>query len=293
MVSPWAAAFLSPAAALGASVWNDDFLCYKEGSDSLIVLRELLDKGMWKIPKDTDKVQYEKRMNESLQRQNPKYWKAREKSLTENAMPDARKDIIFRGEDYKEKFRIKDGESIKVTAGYDGEVFIVKCRWIDEAHIKVCSDYYHNREFMERHTRSGNVYEPILGQAPKIDVLIEEPGKPPRNAEILMSFAALKEMLGGELVITNLYRNVASIAGENGNGIIVICELAKGNITSLHQTEEIIYKRDFKTREAEAAKENNTDISTRLAEGKEKADTHNKARPPQEKPNRSTITPEH
>jgi hypothetical protein len=62
-------------------------------------------------------------------------------------LEDKRKDIIFRGGDYREAFRIKDGESIKFTSGYDGKVSVEKCRWIDECLTKIGSEYYHVDEW--------------------------------------------------------------------------------------------------------------------------------------------------
>jgi hypothetical protein len=160
-------------------------------------------------------------------------------------MKDVRKDIIFRDTDYKEKFRIKDGESIKVTRGYDGEVVLRKCRFIDEAHVKVGNDYFHIDEYAEKSARAGNETEPIrpewqketaaklaeraerirkgdvdplidnmlrvtndgrkLNLEPKIDILAAKYGEALRETEIPMTEAALRELVGGDYTTETLY----------------------------------------------------------------------------------------
>jgi hypothetical protein len=91
-------------------------------------------------------------------------------------LEDVRKDIIFRDSEYKEKFRIKDGESIKVTLGYDGEVVTRKCRWIDECHTKIGSEYYHVDEYAEKSAKVGNKTEPAASVKPQIDILAAKYG---------------------------------------------------------------------------------------------------------------------
>ena len=151
-----------------------------------------------------------------------------------DSMVDARKDIIFHDENYKERFRIKDGESIKITVAYDGEEVIRKCRFLDETHMNVGSTCYHMDEFMEKNMRVGNKYEPIPNQEPKIDIVVAAPGKPPCDIEIPMNLAAMREILGGEPEIVNQDNFSATITGKNGNGIIIVCGISSDNLTSLH-----------------------------------------------------------
>lgn len=204
MVRYGASEFLSSEALKVAFRENRSF-CFEEDCDEAVVLRELLDKKLWELPaRISDKAGYEDSINRSLMQWHPEYWEARQKTLAaqtekvEPDMPDFRKDIIFRDTDYKEKFRIKDGDSIKITVAYDCEKLIRKCRWLDEAHMNVGSTCFHMDEFMEKATRVGNKYEPVPNQEPKLDVVIAESGKPPRDAVIDMSAAAIRELLGGE-----------------------------------------------------------------------------------------------
>lgn len=77
--------FLSSEALKCAFRENRSF-CFEEDCDAQIVLRELLDKNMWKIPdRIVDKVRYEDGINKSLQRWHPEYWEARQKSLSAQA----------------------------------------------------------------------------------------------------------------------------------------------------------------------------------------------------------------
>ncbi|MCL2516934.1 MAG: hypothetical protein FWF15_00080 [Oscillospiraceae bacterium] len=197
----------------------------------------------------------------------------------EPKMKDVRRDIIFRDEDYKEKFRIKDGDSIKITVAYDGEELIRKCRWLDEAHMNVGSTCYHMDEFMEKQMRIGNKYESIPDQEPKLDVVVAEPGKPPRDAVIPMTSAALREITGGEPEIIGKDKYSASVEGKNGNGTVVICGISENYLTSLHP-----YVAQTKKHELAAAQENfKPTLADRLESGKAKAAEHNSAanKPPQ------------
>jgi hypothetical protein len=166
-----------------------------------------------------------------------------------NAMEDVRKTIIFRDSEYKEKFRIKDGDSIKVTLGYDGEVVTRKCRWIDECHTKIGNEYYHNDEYAEKSAKVGNKTEPVTSLKPKIDILAAKYGEALQDIEIPMTEAAIKKLVGGKFEAETLYypsrteqikdRKVeikgqafgAVVRGKDG---IVVCGLADGVLTSLH-----------------------------------------------------------
>jgi hypothetical protein len=113
-------------------------------------------------------------------------------------LKDVRKDIIFRDIHYKEMFRIKDGDSIKITVAYDGEEVIRKCRWIDEAHTKIGSEYYHNDEFSSKAAKVGNRYEVAPNPKPRIDVLAAKYGEELQAVEIPMTEAAIRKLVGGK-----------------------------------------------------------------------------------------------
>ena len=60
----------------------DDFfplICYEEDAQESVVLRELLDKKLWKIPdRIKDKGQFEEKLNQSIRQYHPEYWRARQ-----------------------------------------------------------------------------------------------------------------------------------------------------------------------------------------------------------------------
>jgi hypothetical protein len=149
---------------------------------------------------------------------------------------------------------------------------------LDETHLDVGSTCYHVSEFMERQTRVGNIYEPIPGQKPKLDILIAEPGQPPRYAEIPMTFAALHKLLGGELEITKQNDRAAFVQGKNGNGILAVCGLNGENLTSLHPYTAQSYKHKLAERPAAANEKAKQTIAERLEAGKQKAAEHNASR---------------
>jgi hypothetical protein len=182
-------------------------------------------------------------------------------------MQDVRKDIIFRDDDYKEKFRIKDGDSIKVTFGYDGEVITRKCRWIDEAHTKIGGDYYHNDEYAEKSARAGNRTEPVPSDKPTIDILAAKYGEDLQDVSVPMTEAAIKKLVGGKYEIEPIYIDGQGINGRYGpyiHGAIVrgkdgiaVCGVGGGNdtLTSLHPYWAQKYKRELSPAQRAEAKE--------------------------------------
>lgn len=64
--------------------------------------------------------------------------------------------IRFITPDYTEKFRINDGESIRITYS-DGETCDRICRYIDDFHTEVGDTIYHICEFAERMEKIGAV----------------------------------------------------------------------------------------------------------------------------------------
>ena len=52
---------------------------YEEDAQESVVLRELLDKKLWKIPdRIKDKERFEENLNQSIRQYNPEYWRARQ-----------------------------------------------------------------------------------------------------------------------------------------------------------------------------------------------------------------------
>lgn len=77
MISKEAATFLSPAAKK-CGIRQEGYLCFEEDTEENVILRELLDKQLWKIPdRIQDKEAFEESINQSLREYNPAYWQAR------------------------------------------------------------------------------------------------------------------------------------------------------------------------------------------------------------------------
>ncbi len=190
-------------------------------------------------------------------------------------MIDARKDIIFRDADYREKFRIKDGDSIKITVAFDGEEIIRKCRWIDEAHLNVGTTPMHRDEFMERQTAAGNKYEPVPNPEPTLDILFVEPGQQPRDIQMPISMAALRDLLGGQPDISPLGYKAAVVYGITGpfdkSGAYAVFGLNGDHLASLHPYSAQQYKREFALREQVAEANRKPSIAERLSDAKKAA----------------------
>ncbi len=297
MVRKNAADFLSPDAIRHGASKEGNYLCFEEDCCAQVVIRELLDKKLWQIPdRIANKARYEENIDRSLQQWQPEYWEARQKSLAAfptaertDAMIDARKDIIFLDERYNEKFRIKDGESIKITVGFDGEEIIRKCRWLDATHMNVGTTCFHMDEFMGKQMRAGNTYEPVPSSEPKLDVLIAEPGKPPRDAEIPMTDTALRKILGGRPEIVSEDKFSARLQGKNG--VTVVCGINNGNLTSLHPYDAQRQKRELEAA-IPAVEAKKPTLAERLSAGKAKADAHNASRNVSDTPQRRTNAAE-
>jgi hypothetical protein len=177
-------------------------------------------------------------------------------------LEDKRKEIRFITSDYKELFRIKDGESIKFTSGYDGEEQTLKCRWIDETHITLKSKFtndYHICQWAEICERNGHKLEPIANQEPKLDILAAKYGENLQAVSIPMTEAALRKLVGGKFETetlhypnqTNQFRDrIVEIKGKAFGAVvrskdgIAVCGLTDGVLTSLHPYNTQTQKRE-------------------------------------------------
>ena len=176
-------------------------------------------------------------------------------------MEDVRKDILFLEEPFKypEAFRIKDGDSIKATFAYDGEVKTLKCRHIDEVHCYIGNNAYHISELAEKIGKNGDKVEPIPGQKPMIDVIAAKYGEPLKDETIHMTEAALKKLVGGKYETELLYADGQGINGRYGPQVhgtvlrgkdgIAVCGVGGENNTptSLHPYWAQSYKREIST----------------------------------------------
>lgn len=108
---------------------------------------------------DTEKYAYLLRLNPRRGEYNL-YCYCYQKRWLDNHLENARQGIRFIDSHYHEKFRIPNGEKIKVTRA-DGQSFEATCKYIDEYHLEVGNNLYHICEFMERMERGGSKVEPI------------------------------------------------------------------------------------------------------------------------------------
>ena len=83
-------------------------------------------------------------------------------------MKSAERGIRFITPDYKEKFRIEDGDSIRITNA-DGESMERQCRYIDDYHLEIGSSHsiYHICEYAEMLERTGSSVLPIRKNLPE------------------------------------------------------------------------------------------------------------------------------
>ena len=84
----------------------------------------------------------------------------------ERHMNSAEKGIRFITPHYKEKFRLMDGDAIRVT-GADGESREHICRYIDDYHLAVGSSIYHICEYAEMLEHAGRTVIPIRSSLPE------------------------------------------------------------------------------------------------------------------------------
>ena len=81
-------------------------------------------------------------------------------------MEKASRGICFITPDYKEKFKIPDGDKIRITLS-DGEQLDRTCRYIDDYHLEVGSNIFHSCEFAERMEQNGNTVIPLRSSLPE------------------------------------------------------------------------------------------------------------------------------
>lgn len=80
-------------------------------------------------------------------------------------MKQAEKGIRFITPDYKEKFRVPDGETVRITTGM-GETLDRIARYIDDCHVEIGRNLYHICEFAERLEQSGGKVIPLRSTLP-------------------------------------------------------------------------------------------------------------------------------
>lgn len=78
----------------------------------------------------------------------------------------AERGIRFITPDYKEVFRIPDGNQVRITMS-DNKVVDRTCRYIDDYHVEVGNNLYHICEFAERMEQAGNTIVPLRSSLPE------------------------------------------------------------------------------------------------------------------------------
>lgn len=175
---------------------------------------------------DSDDYAYLCRLNPNKGEYNMYCYCYKRKWLDEH-LRSAEKGIRFITPEYKEKFRISDGEKIRITFS-DGEVKDRVCRYIDDSHVEVGDDLYHICEFAERMEQCGATFIPLRSDLPEVcysilpstgDVIIIKHGESgyyrceystedkafnrefanDRNANLGVSKAQIEAMLAGSM----------------------------------------------------------------------------------------------
>ena len=115
---------------------------------------------------DTEKYAYLCRLNPNKGEYNL-YCYCYIKDWLDKHIRSAEKGIRFITPEYKEKFRISDGEKIRITFS-DGEVKDRVCRYIDDSHVEVGDDLYHICEFAARMEQCGATFIPLRSDLPEV-----------------------------------------------------------------------------------------------------------------------------
>lgn len=131
---------------------------------------------------DTAQYSYLIRLNPYKEEENLSLYCYRRNSLDRH-MKQAEKGIRFITPDYKEKFRIADGDMVRIRCP-DGKQIDQECRYIDEYHVEVGKGWdnlFHICQFAEMMERNGNSVIPLRNSLPLICY-----GKVPEKRAIVM-----------------------------------------------------------------------------------------------------------
>ena len=114
---------------------------------------------------DTEKYSYLLRCNPTQGDYNF-YCFCYQREWLDNHMKKAERGIRFIDPNYKELFRIPDGDKIRITLSTDEKLDRV-CRYIDDYHLEVGDGLYHICEFAERMEQNGNTVIPLRSSLPE------------------------------------------------------------------------------------------------------------------------------
>ncbi len=129
------------------------------GKDSLGNERE------YGVRVDTDKYAYMMRLNPNKGEYNL-YCYCYRRDWLDGHLEKAADGIRFIDSNYKDLFRIKDGDKIVISLR-DGEELTRTCRYIDQYHTEVGNELYHICEFAERMEKIGATYRAVTPMLPE------------------------------------------------------------------------------------------------------------------------------
>ena len=113
---------------------------------------------------DTEKYAYLLRLNPNRGEYNL-YCYCYVRDWLDDHIRQARRGIRFIDPNYKEKFRISDGEKVRITLS-DGEQFERVCRYIDDYHVEVGDLIFHIAELAEKMEQNGSTLVPLRSDLP-------------------------------------------------------------------------------------------------------------------------------
>ena len=122
------------------------------------------DRNEYGFRADTDHYSYVMRLNPNKGEYNL-YCHCYVKQWLDRHMRQAERGIRFITPDYKELFRIADGEKIRMTIP-SGEPLDQVCRYVDDYHFEVGRNLYHICEFAERMRDNGIAVIPLRSSLP-------------------------------------------------------------------------------------------------------------------------------
>ena len=114
---------------------------------------------------DTAQYSYLLRLNPNRGEYNL-YCYCYERKWLDRHLKQAEKGIRFITPDYKELFRIPDGDKVRITQP-DGTHIDRTCRYIDECHLEVGNSLYHICQLAEMMERNGNTIIPLRSSLPE------------------------------------------------------------------------------------------------------------------------------
>ena len=122
------------------------------------------DRNEYGFRADTDHYSYVMRLNPNKGEYNL-YCHCYVKQWLDRHMRQAERGIRFITPDYKEIFRIPDGDKIRMTIP-SGEPLDQVCRYVDEYHLEIGRNLYHICEFAERMKDNGIAVIPLRSSLP-------------------------------------------------------------------------------------------------------------------------------